>query len=50
MSGLFTARYDGSCSHCGEPIEIGDDIAYVADEIACEGCWEDSDEADWGDD
>ena len=37
---LFPAQYYGSCSHCMEPIEPGDWVGYVDDEIACELCVE----------
>ena len=38
----FEARYDSRCRYCEEPIEAGDQIGYVDDEINCEGCWEDA--------
>jgi hypothetical protein len=36
----FEAKYKGTCSDCHEPIEVGDQVVYVNDELVhvdCEG-------------
>lgn len=38
MSASFTARYDGKCTECDEPIAVGDEAAFVDGEIVCEDC------------
>lgn len=38
MPRTFTARFDSECEHCGGPISEGDEIAYIDDAVACEGC------------
>ncbi|AVH58412.1 MULTISPECIES: hypothetical protein [Streptomyces] len=40
VSRRFPAAFDGECKHCDGPIDEGDEIAYVDDEIACETCAE----------
>ena len=30
---VFEARYPGECAGCGEPIEPGDQVSYVDDEL-----------------
>jgi len=37
-SKVFTAAFPGTCEECGEPIEIGDDVQYVDDELVHEDC------------
>jgi hypothetical protein len=35
---LFPARYNGICRCCDEPIEVGDWVGYLDDEVCCEDC------------
>jgi hypothetical protein len=41
---MITARYEGRCPGCGEPIEEGDQIGMVDEEWCCERCVEDAGE------
>ena len=38
QSRVFTATYRGRCNECGEPVEIGDDVQFVDDELVHEDC------------
>lgn len=43
MAKTFTAKYEGHCYNCGDPIEPGDDVTYDDDEIVHAECAEDVD-------
>lgn len=38
----FVAVYDGHCAECDDDIFSGDEIAYLDDQVVCEGCWIDA--------
>lgn len=35
---VFSARYGGRCALCPDPIDVGDDVTYVDDEVAHVAC------------
>ena len=36
----FEARFDSECDQCGMPIEAGDRVGWVDDEVVCGTCYD----------
>jgi hypothetical protein len=47
-SKIFAAAYPGECAECFDPIEPGDDVQYVDDELVHADCNPELDDDDLG--
>jgi hypothetical protein len=48
VGAYFTARFDSrdGCPGCAGPIDEGDDVGWVDDEVNCAGCYREACEAE----
>jgi formylmethanofuran dehydrogenase subunit E len=36
----FEAQFEGDCAECAEPIDIGDEVGWVDEEVVCRSCYD----------